>query len=214
MAYNFMPVGIALEGKKCLIVGGGVVALRKINNLLQYGCEITVIAPETIDQVDYFASKKIIKLEKRKYESPEAKNYAVVIAASDDYDVNKQISNDCREANIPINAVDMPELCDFIFPAIVRRNNLSLAISTDGHAPFLAGHLKVIMENIFPEKRWNKIADLAAEFRQMVQAKWHDNQEQKNAAFARFLETDWQRIFEEGGEKQDFQPLLEEMLQA
>jgi siroheme synthase-like protein len=196
MANKFMPINIYLADRACLVVGGGNVAYRKINTLLDYECKITVVAPEAIDQIKYFAERGFIKLEIRSYKSPEAASYGIVIAASDDMSLNKQIYDDCKSAGVPINVVDTPKLCDFTFPAVLKRDCLTIAVSTDGKAPFLAGRLRMIMETVFPE-RWGKIARIAADYRKQVLRRWKDNPDQKVECYNRFLNADWKAILEE-----------------
>jgi uroporphyrin-III C-methyltransferase/precorrin-2 dehydrogenase/sirohydrochlorin ferrochelatase len=211
MANKYLPITYSLSNRSCLIVGGGGVALRKLNILLDYECDITVIATEPIDKIKYFADRQQIKLEIRGYQSPEAGDYGIVIAASDDRAVNQQVSEDSKAARVPVNVVDSPNLCDFIFPAIVKRDNLTVAVSTDGKAPFLAGHLRLILESVFPE-RWNKIARIAADFRKQVTRHWKGETGKKAEAYNRFLNADWKTILDKMNDdeiKEELNRLLE-----
>jgi len=196
MANTYLPIGLSLKKRSCLVVGGGKVALRKVDTLLDYDSKITVITPEPVEKIEYYASKGKLKLERRAYCSPEAETYGIVISASDDSTVNKTVYEDCRAAGVPINVVDNPALCDVIFPAVIKRDCLSVAVSTDGKAPFLSRHLRLILEGVFPE-RWNRLAKLASKFRIKVQKKWIGQPEEKAAAIERFLNADWQTILKE-----------------
>lgn len=196
MGHNFLPVNLKMQDKNCLIVGGGKIALRKINTILDYGCKITVISPEVEQQIDYFVEKDFLTLEKRPYKSPEASTYDVVIAASNDMKLNEQVANDCQTNNVPVNVVDTPKLCDFTFPAILRRDCLTVSVSTDGKAPFLAGQLRVILETVFPD-RWSKIAKIGAQYRKIVVRMWKNNTDQKIRAYERFLNADWQTLLQD-----------------
>lgn len=211
MPNKYLPININTRHFKILMVGGGKVALRKIETLIDFEADITVIAPEPIDKVEYFASKNRIKLEKRAYASPESKQYDLVISASDREDINRQVYDDCQSNGTLVNVVDNPALCTFIFPAMMKRESLSIAVSTDGKAPFLAAHLRLIMENLFPE-HWNKIARLAGNFRQMVQDRWKDNLKERLASFDRFLEADWKSLIKIKNETQ-LQEELNSMLE-
>ena len=191
-----MPVNLMMNDKKCLIVGGGKIALRKINTLLDYNCRLTVIAPEVEQQIDYFFERKFLDLKKRPYSSPEAATYDVVIAASNDLALNKQVADDCRGANVPVNVVDTPTLCDFTFPAILRRDCLAVSVSTDGKAPFLAGQLRIILETVFPD-RWTRIARIATKYRKIVLGLWRSNTDQKIRAYQRFLNADWKSLLDD-----------------
>ena len=210
MSYSYMPVSISMQGRKCLVVGGGRVALRKIDTLLNYEAEITVIAPEVDDKIDFYAERGFLKLEKRLYKSPEAALFDLVISAGDDNELNKQVYDDCKGAGIPVNVVDNPPLCDFIFPAVLRRGCISVAVSSDGKAPFLSGHLRFILENMFDEKRWNKIAEYAAQFRKKVQNRWPDDSEKKTGCYSRFLDADWKVLIKEKKED-EIEKMLNEM---
>lgn len=196
MSHNYMPVSISLVGRTCLVVGGGKVALRKIETLFDYGGDITVIAPEVEDKIQYFSDSGRLKLKKREYRSPEASDYRLVISACDNMAVNRQVSEDCRKTNTLVNVVDQPTLCDFIFPAVIRRDCLTAAISTDGKAPFMSGHLRMILEEIFPS-HWNKLMPVATRFRKMVQERWPDDVHQKTVCYTQFLEADWQNLLKE-----------------
>jgi uroporphyrin-III C-methyltransferase/precorrin-2 dehydrogenase/sirohydrochlorin ferrochelatase len=191
-----MPISVSLKNRTCLVVGGGVVALRKVENLLDYRTDITVIAPEVDRKLAYFAEQERIKLEKRSYKSPEAAAYGLVIAATDDRPLNRRVSDDARGAGVLVNVADDPELCDFIFPSVVRRNFLTTAVSTDGQAPFMAGHLRGILNEIFP-KHWEKLMGHAATYRRMVRERYADNALKREYAFERFVEADWKKMLKE-----------------
>lgn len=193
MTDTYMPVGISLKDRPCLVIGGGEVALRKVETLLDYDCRITVVAPQPVDKIEYFAKTGRLTLEKREYRSPEASKYGLVISASSDHDVNKTAAADCKKAGVPVNVVDNPSLCGFIFPAVVKRDNLTVAVLTDGKSPFLAGHLRSILEDIFP-KRWEKIAKTAAAFRIKVRERWPKDQQKQAACYGRFVNADWKEI--------------------
>ncbi len=211
MKHKYMPVSISMEGRNCLVVGGGAVALRKVENLLDYDCRVTVIAPELEDKLVYHAEKGRISVENREYASPEAGSYGLVISATDESELNKQVYNDAQAGGAVVNVVDDPPHCDFIFPAVLRRNCLTTAISTDGHAPFMAGHLRMVLENIFPS-HWDHLMKMASDFRGMVQTMWADHPEKKNICYTAFLEADWKAILKEMSEE-ELKTELERMLQ-
>jgi len=201
MSNQYLPIGISIKKRPCLIVGGGNVALRKIEILLEYDTTLTVIAPKVIDKIEYFAESKRLQLEKREYVSSDLSKYGLVIAASDNADVNKAVADDCQKAGIPINVVDSPGLCDFIFPATLIRDCLTVSVLSDGKAPFLSGQLRMILEDIFPQ-RWSKIAKYAAIFRKKVHKKWKGNPEAKAACFERFVAVDWKSLLKDLSEKE------------
>lgn len=186
---KYMPVNLFLQNRRWLIVGGGEVALRKIETLLDYDCTLTVIAPEVTEKITYFNQKRKLKLEKRDYASSELSLYDFVIAAANE-EVNLQVYKDCKKARVLVNVVDNPALCDFIFPATLKRGILNLAISTDGEAPFLAGHLKLVLENVFPE-HWSRLSQIAANFRKKVRNRWGNDKSMKSECYQKFINIDW-----------------------
>lgn len=210
MANRYLPISLTAKDRTCLVVGGGTVALRKIDNLLDYLVSITVVAPKLDPKIEYYGERGMVKVEKREYVSPEAARFDIVIAASDNETVNRQVYDDTRNTPSLCNVVDNPPLCDFIFPAVVRRDTLTLAISTDGTAPFLAGHLRLILDNIFPE-HWEKLMGLAGLFRNRVQNKWSGDIEKKNACYERFLDADWKALLK-GKNESEIEAELERML--
>jgi len=212
MANKYIPLNFSLKRRSCLVVGGGEVALRKIENLLEYESDITVIAPKIDEKIEYFAEKGGIKLEKREYKSTDVNNIGMVVAASDNNDVNKAVHDDCRKTNVPVNVVDNPDLCDFTFPAVLKRGSLSVAVSTDGRAPFLAAQLKVILGSIFPP-RWRRIALYAGRFRDDVMEKWGDNSQKKAECFNLFLQADWKEIIKAKSDE-DIKLVLDKMLEG
>jgi siroheme synthase-like protein len=212
MTNSYLPVSVSTKDRPCLVVGGGRVALRKIETLLEYKLKITVVAPQPQEKIEFYAEKGRLTLEKRKYKSPEASSYGIVISASDDKAVNKLVFEDCKRAGVLINVVDNPPLCNFIFPAVVRRESLTVAVSTDGKAPFLSGHLRSILENIFPD-HWNKMMRLASVFRKKVQERWPEDIEQRMACFGRFVEADWKSLIKEKSDE-ELESELDRMLES
>jgi siroheme synthase-like protein len=201
MTHKYMPISVSLADRACLVVGGGLVALRKVEGLLEYDTPITVVAPEVHEKLEYHAERGRITLEKREYRSPEAAAYGVVVAATDDSKLNRRVHEDTRGAGALVNVVDDPQHCDFIFPAVLRRDCLTAAISTDGKAPFVSGHLRLVLDNIFP-KHWVRLMKLAASFRKKVRSQWADDAQRKNACYSEFLEADWKSMLKELNDEQ------------
>ena len=191
-----MPISVSLKDRPCLVVGGGLVALRKVETLLDYETSITVVAPHAHEKLEYHATRGRIALEKREYRSPEAASYGLVVSATDDAALNRQVHEDAKAAGVLVNVVDDPPHCDFIFPAVLRRDCLTAAISTDGKAPFVSGHLRLVLDNIFPT-HWERLMRLAAHFRKKVRARWADDPEKRNACYTEFLEAEWRSILKE-----------------
>ena len=207
MPNKYMPIGISLKDRRTLVVGGGKVALRKVNNLLDYDCQITIVAPEPVEKLEYYAERKRLDIEKRGYESGEAANFHLVIAASDDEQLNRSVYDDAHQAGVLVNAVDDPEFCDFIFPAVTKRGSLTISVSTDGEAPYLSAYLRSVLDNIFPE-RWLKIASWASKFRIMVRQDGPADSEGRLKCFHNFISADWKKLLKEKRQDQEIEDEL------
>ena len=167
---NTFPLFFKLEGRKVLIVGGGDVALRKADLLSRAGACITILAPSISDEIQALLNDSKHELIYENYNKNYMTGARVIIAGTDDEALNHQIHADATELNIPVNVVDTPHLCDFIFPAIVDRNPIVIGISSNGKAPVLARLLRARLETLIPQG-YGKLAKLAGEFRGEVKAK-------------------------------------------
>jgi uroporphyrin-III C-methyltransferase/precorrin-2 dehydrogenase/sirohydrochlorin ferrochelatase len=156
-----------LQGRRCLVVGGGSVALRKVLGLLEEGAVVTVVAPRAEADIEEQARRRRLVLEKREYRPGEAAGYALVLAATDRREVNRRVYDDAEAAGIWVNVADDPPLCTFHLPARVRRGPLEIAIGSGGHAPFATRRLRQLLERrLGPE--WGPWAETAARFRDEV----------------------------------------------
>ncbi|WP_350558232.1 uroporphyrinogen-III C-methyltransferase [Psychrobacter sp. CAL346-MNA-CIBAN-0220] len=167
---NTFPLFFKLEGRKVLIVGGGDVALRKADLLSRAGACITILAPSICAELQALLQETKHELIYENYNQTYITGSRVIIAATDDEALNHQIHADATELNIPINVVDTPHLCDFIFPAIVDRNPIVIGISSNGKAPVLARLLRARLETLIPQG-YGKLAKLAGDFRAEVKTK-------------------------------------------
>ena len=167
---NTFPLFFKLEGAKVLIVGGGEVALRKADLLSRAGAIITVLAPDICPELQALLSDDKHQLHFEIYDKSYMSGARIIIAGTDDETLNHQIHADATALNIPVNVVDTPPLCDFIFPAIIDRNPIVIGISSNGKAPVLARLLRARLETLIPQG-YGKLAKLAGEFRSEVKAK-------------------------------------------
>ncbi len=167
---NTFPLFFKLEDRKVLIVGGGDVALRKADLLSRAGACIIVLAPSISHEIQALLSDSKHELIYKNYNKTYMTDSRVIIAATDDETLNHQIHADATELNIPVNVVDTPHLCDFIFPAIVDRNPIVIGISSNGKAPVLARLLRARLETLIPQG-YGKLAKLAGDFRSEVKTK-------------------------------------------
>ena len=134
---------LKLSGRRCLVVGGGEIGLEKVEGLLACDGEVTVIAPDLIAPLHELAGEGSIRWEQREYAGAEdLEGVFMVIAATNDTDVNIQVYDDAERRAMLVNVVDVPPLCNFILPAIIRTGPLAIAISTAGASPALAKRMK------------------------------------------------------------------------
>lgn len=196
---GYFPLNLHLEGRNCLVVGGGSVALRKVRSLLEFGGVVTVVAPDfcrEFENLDNVGGR--LDLVHRAYDRGEAARYDLVIAAVDDKMINQHVFEDCRAASVLVNVVDDPERCDFILSGIVRRGPLVLSVGTQGTAPFFARWVREQLEAMLPA-HWEEIALLAEEFRKRVQSDGTLSFDEKKELFQRFTAIGWERLLDDEG---------------
>ena len=157
---NSYPIQLLIKGRSVLVVGAGNVALRKIQGLLRAGAEVTVIAPWIHPEVAALP----VDIVTRPYSEGEAGDYQLVITCTDDPHVNRQVFRDAEAQGVWVNSADDPVNCSFILPAVARRGDLTLTISTNGKSPAMAMWLRRKFEAEFDE-RYDKLIDLLAEVR-------------------------------------------------
>lgn len=164
-----LPVVLNLRGRKCLVVGGGDVALRKVEGLLQAGARVTVVSPSPVPALEALSAGAVLSLERRSYRDGEAGGYRLVFAATDDAGTNRRVAADAGAAGVWVNVADDPELCSFQMPARVVRGSLQIALASGGTAPFAVRRLRHLLERMFPAE-WGDWAASAARFRRHVRA--------------------------------------------
>ncbi len=143
------PVFVDLTGQRVVVVGGGKVAERKIEMLIESGADVTVVSPEVTGLVARWSDAGRITLERRPYHHGDLHTARLAYAATSDPGVNLEVRAEARAEGIWLNAIDQPDLCDFITPAIVRRGNLTIAISTNGRCPALSKQIREELEQRF-----------------------------------------------------------------
>jgi uroporphyrin-III C-methyltransferase / precorrin-2 dehydrogenase / sirohydrochlorin ferrochelatase len=179
------PVMLDVRGRKCLVVGGGGVALRKVQGLLEEAARVTVVAPEVVGPLATMAAQDEIVLELRPYDGDAENGWALVFAATDDREVNAGVFRDAELAGVWCNVADDPELCSFHLPARVRRGPLQLALGSAGEAPFAIRRLRQLLERRLGEE-WTGWLDAAARFRGSVRSLGLDSSGE-NALFDLFF---------------------------
>lgn len=147
----FYPIALRLEGRRALVVGGGKVAARKVEGLLAAGADVVVVSPSLAPAFSRVLGSRSMTWLEREYDEGDVAGVSLVIAATDVPDVNARVSTDARQARVPVCVVDDPDASDFIVPAVVRRGDLVLAISSGGASPALVGLLRRELDQLFPE---------------------------------------------------------------
>ncbi len=163
------PIFLELRGRRAVVVGGGAVAVRKAESLLEAEARLVVVAYRPSDAIIDLCTRHGAELIRSKYSKEYVAQAVIVIAATNDRNVNEQVYRDCQELEILCNVVDEPRLCDFFVPAVVRRGDLQIAIGTDGNCPAYAGHLRKKLEAMFTEVHGQFLAELERVRREIIE---------------------------------------------
>jgi len=176
------PVNLRLAGRPCLVVGGGRVALGKVQGLLETGADVTVVAPEVDDRIAALG----VRVERRPYRRGEAAGYRFVVSATGDPAVNQQVYDDGEAAGVWVNSADDPDRCSAVLPARHRQGRLLVTVSTGGHSPAVASWLRRRLSGeIGPEH--DALVGLVAEVRDEVRQRGTPTEE-----------LDWQAALDSG----------------
>lgn len=170
-ATTFFPMMLRIEGKNCLVVGGGKVAAEKIAGLLAHGANVRVVSPLAVRSIQMKAQHGILQWKKRRFSPNDVRGALLVIAATNSSAVNSSVFQACVKRRVLCNAVDDPENCDFFYPAVVRRGTLQIAISTGGNSPALAARLRQELEEQFGPEYGTWVKQLGEMRRELMQQK-------------------------------------------
>jgi siroheme synthase-like protein len=175
------PVNLVVAGRRCLVVGGGRVALQKVKGLAEAGAEVTVVAPDVEPAIPPLAT-----VERRPYRRGEVAGYRLAIAATGDPQVNQQVYDDGEAAGVWVNSADDPERCSVTLPAQLKRGRLTVTVSTAGHSPAVASWLRDRLgEELGPE--YDTLIGLLSEVRNEVRAGGRSTEG-----------LDWRRVLDSG----------------
>ena len=182
VSMGYFPFFVDVENQNCLVVGGGVVALRKIEKLLPFNPNITVVSPKIHKEILSIENINIIN---RKFDFNDLKEKSFVITATDDKVLNKEIYNSCKENNIPVNTVDDKDNCSFIFSALAKNKGVTVAISTSGKSPLYAKYLRKKIENLIQDSE--SIVDNLGKYREKIKNEI-SLEENRKVAFEKLLD--------------------------
>ena len=167
-----------IAGRRCVVIGGGEVATRKVTMLLKAGAAITLISPELCQELAELAHAERIQYHQAYFSPEQLDDACLIVAATDDEATNVAVSTAAQARNIPVNVVDAPELCTFTMPSIVDRSPIIIAISSGGAAPVLARLIRSKIETLVPAA-YGRLANLAAEFRAQVKQHFSSSQQRR-----------------------------------
>jgi precorrin-2 dehydrogenase/sirohydrochlorin ferrochelatase len=191
---------VDIEGRRCLVVGGGPVATEKVEKLLEHGAVVRLVTPRaTPGLAELVASGAVAEHRARAYRPEDLDGCFLVVAATNLDAVNRMVWQDAEARNLLCNVVDVPPLCNFIVPSIVRRGELALAISTGGASPVVAKHIRRQLERAYgPE--WEALVALLRDVREDLKARYPDMPSRRDAV-ERLMDTDVVRLLAEGEEE-------------
>ena len=176
---SLFPMFMKLEGRRCLVVGAGKIGEPKIGGLLETGARLHVIALEATEIVHEWANAGKITLEIRAFDSSDLEGAFMAVVATSSRELNASIYRQAQDRGVLCNVVDVPEYCDFYYPAVVRRGDLQIAISTNGQSPALAQKLRQQLERQFGHGYTRWVAELG-ETRKLVLASNLDPQRKRD----------------------------------
>jgi siroheme synthase-like protein len=177
----FYPVFLDLEGRRCLVVGGGPVGTEKVEKLLEHGAVVRLVAPRITDALARLAAAgEIAEHLARPYRPEDLDGCFLVIAATNLDAINRMVWQDAEARGLPVNVVDVPPLCNFIVPSVVRRGELALAVSTGGASPVVAKHIRRELEARYGTE-WEALVALLRELRDDLKARYPDMPSRRDA---------------------------------
>ena len=211
--HMFYPVYLNLKDKWVVVIGGGAVAERKVESLLDTGALIRVVSPEVTPRLSSLANEKRVKLLKRPYRPGDCNGAVLVLSATDDAEVSTTVWKDARDAGALVNTADQPAFCDFIMPAVVRRGDLTIAISTSATSPALAARLRGRLSRMLgPE--YERLLDLLARARPEIRRRVQHERNRK-ALHYRILDSDVMTLLEQNdgnGAERRLQQIIEDFV--
>jgi uroporphyrin-III C-methyltransferase/precorrin-2 dehydrogenase/sirohydrochlorin ferrochelatase len=166
---KYLPVFLSLTDKPCLVVGGGDIAARKVASLRRAGARVTVVSPTLCGALTRLSESGDLRHWPKSFEAKDLVDFQLVVSATDVREVNETVFVEAQRRGMLVNVVDCPELCSFIFPAIVDRSPLVVAVSTGGASPVLARLVRAKLETLLPAG-YGSLASLAEQFRERVKA--------------------------------------------
>ncbi len=196
MAEALLPIMLRVAGKKCVVVGGGEVAAQKVKQLIECSASVVVVSPTLCDELKEMANQGRIQWLPMRYEPSVLDGAFLVFACTQDAEVNRRVFCDCEARKVWCNVADVPELCNFIMPSILRRGDLVVAVSTSGNSPAFARKVRLFLEDIIGDE-FGMLAALLGEIKEEMRQSLKTI-EQRREFIERVWESDVWRYLREG----------------
>ncbi len=201
------PIFLNLRGKNCLVVGGGRVAERKVGALCGAGANVTVVSPGLTDSLEKSAESGLLHWTARAFVKTDLNDMTLVIAATDDKNINERVYTAAQQARVLANIVDQPQMCDFFVPAVLKRGQLIFAVSTGGASPAFAAHVRDGLGKEFgPE--YADYLELVGDFRRRIRERMTEPARRDQAYERLFASNVLERLRD--GERIDVENLVAE----
>lgn len=193
---SYFPILIDLYQYKPLVIGGGGIATRKVENLLEFSAKPDIISPEVTPELAKLIKENDLKYQKRKYKQGDAQPYNLIFSATGDKIADELLKQECSESGKLLNVADVPDLCNFIMPATIKRGYFTFSIASQGEAPFMVKHFRKKFYNELPHNL-EKLSEIASVLRKrMIEEGIYYNVEIRESLITEFLETDWANILD------------------
>lgn len=188
-------ISLNLDGAKCLVVGGGNIAFRKVESLMASGAAVKVVSPDVAGEIDALEGVEIVR---RKFRIDDLEGMFLVISATDNREVNEQVADAARERGMLVNVVDVPDLCNFYVNAQVRRGDLTISVSTGGASPAMARRIREELDGRYGAE-YAEFLSLMREYRPAIIEKFSDL-EHRTVIFKKLANAGIEKIYGESGE--------------
>ncbi len=194
---KYYPAFVDIEDQACLVVGGGVIAAEKAAALLDCGADVTVTSPDLTGELRGRADRGELRWIARRYEPGDVRGFRLVVSATDSTEVNERVYRDAEAEGIMVNVVDVPALCRYIVPSVVRQGDLCIAISTGGKSPALAKKIRGQLEGAFGTE-YAVLLDLLGAYRPRMKARHPDDIETRARLWTSLVDSDLLDLIREG----------------
>jgi precorrin-2 dehydrogenase/sirohydrochlorin ferrochelatase len=202
---GYYPVFLEMKDRRCVVIGGGAVAERRVEGLVAVGANVTVISPAITERLRNMLTQGAIRHVAREYRTADRAGYDLVFVATDNSEINAAVANEARSLQIWVNSADDPDHCDFILPAVIRRGDLAVAVSTGGVSPAATRAIREELDEYFTPD-YGRFVQIAGEVRRELREKSFSP---RADAWNRALRGDFRRLIKEGRAVQAKEVLLE-----